>query len=121
MVIVSTEKALERALEAKEKTIILEGPQASEIVRKITDVQKKKRRIRKTGIGIGLICIIGAPITGGMSLLGLGATVGAIAISDTVIVAIISAIVSISTVTINRMYDYKIKKLDNNRIEFSRK
>lgn len=121
MLIVRTDKELERALEAKEPKIILEGPKAAEIVRKLEEAQNKKRNARNTAIGIGALCLLAAPFTGGTSLLGLTASVGAAALSEGVILAIIGAIVSISVAAINAIKEYKIKKLDNNRIELTRK
>ena len=121
MIICKTENELERALQAKEAKIIFEGSKASEIVQMIEKAQRKKRNARRIGLGAGILCLIAAPFTAGTSLLGLGATAGAIAISDSVIIAIIGAVTSISSVVLNRIYDYKIAKLDNNRIQFTHK
>ncbi|MBD5219823.1 MAG: hypothetical protein HDS72_06260 [Bacteroidales bacterium] len=121
MIICHTEKELERALEAKEDKIILEGPKASEIVSRIEAAQRKKRNTRKAAFGIGLLCIAAAPFTGGGSLLGLGAAAGATALSEGVFLAIIGAVVSISVAAINAVKEYKIRKLEVNRIEFTRK
>lgn len=121
MVICRNDKEFERALEAKESKIILEGPKASEIVRRIEEAERKKRHTRNTALGIGILCLIAAPFTGGGSLLGLGATAGAIALSEGVILAIIGAVVSISVAAINAIKEYEIHKLDHDRIELTRK
>ncbi|MDE6753032.1 MAG: hypothetical protein K2J82_00295 [Muribaculaceae bacterium] len=121
MLIVRTDKELERALEAKEKNFILEGPQAAQIVKKFQEAERKKRSARGWGIGVGILCLVAAPFTGGGSLLGLGATAGAVALSEGVILAIIGAVVSISVAAINAVKEYKIKKLEQDRILFSKK
>ena len=104
MVICYNDKELERALEAKESKIILEGPQASEIVRRIEEAQSKRRNTHNTALGIGLLCLIAAPFTGGGSLLGL-----------------IGTVVVMSTETIKAIKEYEMYKLDHDRIEFRRK
>lgn len=121
MIVCHTDTEFERALKARADKIILEGPKASEIVKGIEAAQRKKRNTRNTALGIGLLCVLAAPFTGGGSLLGLGATAGAVALSEPVILGIISAVVAISKTTINAIKDYKIRKLDVNRIEFTRK
>lgn len=121
MIICRNEKELEKALENKEHRIILEGPKAAEIVNELEKARLKGRLARNTGWGIGLLCLLAAPFTAGGSLLGLGATAGVIALSDTVIAAIIAAIVSISVAAINAIKEYKIRKLEADRIELIRK
>ena len=121
MLIVRTEKELEKALESKEKSFLMEGPKANQIVKKFEEAVAKKRRTKRTATAIGILSILAIPFTGGASLLGLGATAGAVALSETVIIAIISAVVSISVAAINGVRDYKLKKLDNERILFELK
>lgn len=121
MIIVRTDKELEKALLAKEEKIILEGPKASEIIKKLEDAQRKRRRARNGGFLAGALCLIAAPFTAGTSLLGLGATAGALALSEGVIIAIIGAVVSISVAAINAIKEYQIRKLEYNRIELTRK
>ena len=121
MLIVRTEKELEKALESKEKSFLMEGPKANQIVKKFEEAVAKKRRTKRTATAIGILSILAIPFTGGASLLGLGATAGAVALSETVIIAIISAVVSISVAAINAVRDYKLKKLDNERILFELK
>lgn len=121
MIVCHTDKEFERALKARENKIILEGPKASEIVKRIEAAQRKKRNTRNTALGIGILCVLAAPFTGGGSLLGLGATAGAVALSESVIIAIIGAVVSISVAAINAIKEYKIRELDANRIELTRK
>lgn len=118
--IVRTEKEFEKALENKEPKIIYEGPEAEKIVAKIQAAQKKRSRTKKWGIGLGILCIAAAPFTGGGSLLGLGATAGAIALSEGVIIAIIGAVVSISVAAINAIKEYKLEQ-ERNRLILTRK
>ena len=121
MVIVKTEKELERALEAKAAHIIFEGPKAHEIAKKFEEAEAKRRRTKNTMIGIGILSILAIPFIAGTSLFGLSATVGAVALSDTVIMTIISGVVTISVAAIKAIKEYRIKKLEGNRIEFVRK
>lgn len=119
--IVNTEKELECALERRDQRIMLKGPKAIDILRKIEKAEAKKRTGRNVGFGLALLFLAAAPFTGGASLLGLGATAGAFALSDAVIIAIITAVVSISVEAIRSLKEYKIRKLDFDRVEFIRK
>ena len=121
VLVVRTEKELERALISKCPHFIFEGPKAAAIYAKLQEVEQKKRAVRNTGIGIGILCILAAPLTGGTSLLGMGAVAGGMALSTEVILAIISGLVAITTVAIQAIRDYQIKKLERDRLEFIRK
>lgn len=121
MRICRTDKELERALEAKENRILFEGPKALAIIEKMEEANRKKRRARNTAVGVGILCLLAAPFTGGGSLFGLGATAGAAALSEGVILAIISAVVTVSVAAINAIKEYEIHKLDYDRIELIRK
>lgn len=116
-----TETELERALKNKEYQFILKGANAEKILDKLLEAERKKKNARNASIGVGLLCLLAAPFTAGTSLLGLGATAGAIALSDTVIIAIISGIVTISVEAIRALRDYNIRKLDRESIEFTHK
>lgn len=118
--LVRTEKEFERALKNKESQIIYEGPEAQEILQKFQEAEEKRLRTRNWGLGIGILCLLAAPFTAGGSLLGLSATVGAVALSDTVILAIISAVVTISVEAMRNLKDYLIEK-DKNRIILTKK
>ncbi len=120
MTTVYNEKELELALMRKENRIVLEGPKASAIVRKFEEEEEKKRNRRNVGVGLALLFLVAAPFTGGASLFGFGATAAAVAISDTVLAAIISALAIVSAEAIRALRDYKIHKLDYNRVEFVR-
>lgn len=121
MLTVRTKWELEQALERRENHILFEGPKAQELVSRLEEEEEKASAARGIGVGLGILCLIAAPFTCGGSLLGLGASVGAIALSETVIIAIIAAIVQISKSAIEAIRDYQIKKLDNYRVEFIRK
>ncbi len=120
MTTVYNEKELELALLRKENRIVLEGPKASAIVRKFEEEEEKRRNRRNVGFGLALLFLVAAPFTGGASLFGFGATATAVAISDTVLAAIISAIALVSAEAIRALRDYEIHKLDYNRVEFVR-
>ena len=100
---------------------MLKGPNAEKILNKIQEAERKKKNVRNASIGIGVLCLLAAPFTAGTSLIGFGATAGAIALSDTVIVAIITGIVTISVEAIRALRDYQIRKLDRESIEFTHK
>lgn len=81
MITVYTKNELQKALEAKEKHIIIKG----ELAKTIKAKAKRKKALKKVGIGtaaVGAAAIIAAPFTGGTSLaagtaaMGLTATVG---------------------------------------------
>lgn len=115
-----TEKELEAALERRDSRIVYEGSNALEIISKLEAADARKKKARNTGIFMSILCLAAAPFTCGGSVLALGATAGAIAISDTVIVAIIGAIVTLSVEAMRNLKEYKIKKLAYNRVEFTR-
>ena len=121
VLVVRTEKELEKALISKCPHFIFEGPKAAAIYAKLQEVEQKKRAVRNTGIGIGILCLLAVPFTGGTSLLGMGAVAGGMALSTEVILAIISGLVAITTVAIQAIRDYQIKKLERDRLEFIRK
>ena len=54
--------------------------------------------------------MLAAPFTGGTSLIGIGATAGAVVLTEAIIIAIITGIVSISNNAINAIKEYKIEK-----------
>lgn len=118
--IVNTQKELEKALENRVNKIIYEGPDADKILAEIKKAEEKKASAKKWGWGIGVLCILAAPLTGGTSLLGLGATAGAIALSEPIVLAIITAVVSISIAAINAIKEYNIER-DRNRLVLTRK
>ena len=121
MLICRTDKELEKALEAKAQKIIFEGPQASAIIRNMEEAEKKRRNAKITTGILGALCLLAVPFTGGGSLLALGATAGVAAISTEVALAIIAAIVTISTAAIEAMKEYNIRKLEHDRIELTRR
>lgn len=121
MLIVRTDQELDKALRAREKKFIFEGPKASEIIRKIEEAERKKKRTRTAGIGIGVLCLLAAPLTLGGSLFGLSATVGAVALTEAIIITIITGVVTISVEAIKAYKEYRIEKLGYDRIEFTRK
>lgn len=132
---IRTEKQLEKALKEKWPHFIFEGPKAIEIAKRIQQAEGRKKKIRGAGLGLGLLCLVAVPFTAGTSLigtgtvLGMGATVGAtaigtatfVALSDEVLIAIITGVVTIATATIAAIKDYRMKKLDHERLEFIRK
>lgn len=116
-----TEKEFEKALKNRESQFVLKGPDAEKIVTKLIEAEQKKNNARNLSIGVGILCLLAAPFTAGTSLLGLGASVGAVVLSDAVICAIIAAVVEISKEAIRALRDYKLKKLDKESIEFTLK
>lgn len=120
MTTVYTERELERALERRENKIVFEGPQAATIVSKLEAADAKKRGFCKVGLLMSLALVAAAPFTGGTSLLGLGAA-GVLAISDSVIIAIITAVVTLSVEAMRAIKEYKINKLAYNKVEFTKK
>lgn len=120
-VIVTNAKELENALESKKGKIIFEGPEAEKIATELEKAQKKKKATKGWAIGIGALCLLAAPFTGGTSLLGIGATAGAVVLTEAIIIAIITGIVSISNNAINAIKEYNIRKLEADRIELIRK
>ncbi len=86
MITVYNKNELQKALEAKEKHIIIKG----ELAKTIKAKAKRKKTLKKVGIGtaaVGAAAIIAAPFTGGTSLaagaatMGLTATVGGAALT----------------------------------------
>lgn len=118
--IVRTKDELERALKNRDKKIVYEGPDAEKVLAEIKKAEKKKASARKWAFGLGALAVLAAPFTGGTSLLGLGATAGAIALSDAVIIAIIGAITEISIEAIKRLKEYLVEK-DRNRLVLTHK
>lgn len=121
VVTVRTEEEFERALRAKCPYFVFEGPKAGEISRKIRETEDKRDGVRTVSILAGIACLIAAPFTAGSSLLGLGLTTGAVALSEPVILAIIAGVVAIATESIRALRDYKVRELDKERLEFTRK
>lgn len=118
---VRTEEEFERALRAKCPYFVFEGPKAREISRKIRETEDKRDGVRTVSILAGIACLFAAPFTAGSSLLGLGLTTGAVALSEPVILAIIAGVVAIATESIRALRDYKVRELDKERLEFTRK
>lgn len=118
--LVYSEKELERALERKDRRIVLEGAKAMGILAKLEEADAKKRTTRNVGIFATIALLAAAPFTCGGSLLGLGLTAGAMALSEGVILAIITAVVTISVEAIRNLKEYKIKKLAYDKVEFTR-
>ena len=118
---VRSEEEFERALRAKCPYFVFEGPKAREISRKIREAEDKRDGVRAVSILAGLACLFAAPFTAGSSLLGLGLTTGAVALSEPVILAIIAGVVAIATESIRALRDYKVRELDKERLEFTRK
>lgn len=118
--LVKTKEELERALKNREKKIVYEGPDAEKVLAEIKKAENKKASARRWAFGLGALAVLAAPFTGGTSLLGLGATAGAIALSDAVIIAIIGAIVKISTEAIKALKEYMVEK-DKNRLVLTHK
>lgn len=118
--IVRTKDELERALKNRDKKIVYEGPDAEKVLAEIKKAEKKKASARRWAFGLGALAVLAAPFTGGTSLLGLGATAGAIALSDAVIIAIIGAITEISIEAIKRLKEYLVEK-DRNRLVLTHK
>ena len=118
--VVRTKEELERALKNRTKKIVYEGPDAEKVLAEIKKAEKKKASARGWAFGIGALALLAAPFTGGTSLLGLGATAGAIALSDAVIIAIIGAIAKISIEAIKALKEYLVEK-DRNRIVLTHK
>lgn len=117
---VKTKEELERALKNRTKKIVYEGPDAEKVLTEIKKAESKKATARGWAFGLGALAVLAAPFTGGASLLGLGATAGAIALSDAVIIAIIGAIVKISTEAIKALKEYMVEK-DKNRLVLTHK
>lgn len=118
---VRTEEEFERALRAKCPHFVFEGPKAREISRKIREAEEKQDAVCAVGVLAGIACLFAAPFTLGTSLLGLTVTTGAVALSEPVILAIIAGVVAIAKEIIKSIKDYKVKELDNERLEFTRK
>lgn len=122
--IVRTRDELERALKNRDKKIVYEGPDAEKVLAEIKKAEKKKASARRWAFGLGALAVLAAPFTGGTSLFGLGATAGAIALSDAVIIAIIGAIIGaiteISIEAIKRLKEYLVEK-DRNRLVLTHK
>ncbi|MBD5175393.1 MAG: hypothetical protein HDT06_06195 [Bacteroidales bacterium] len=118
--IVRTKEELERALKNRTKKIVYEGQDAEKVLAEIKKAEKKKASTRRWAFGLGALAVLAAPFTGGASLFGLGATVGAIALSDAVIIAIIGAIAKISIEAIKALKEYLVER-DRNRMVFTHK
>lgn len=119
-VVCTTQKEFEKALENRAKKIVYEGPDADKILAEIKKAESKRTSARGWALGFSVLALLAVPFMGGTSLFGLGATAGVVALSDTVIVAIITAIVSISVAAINAIKEYNIEK-DRNRLVLIRK
>lgn len=131
---IRTEKQFETALKEKWPHFIFEGPKAKDIAKRIQRAEGRKKGIRGVGIGLGLLCLAAAPFTAGTSLVGTGAALGMgavcattigttalVALSDEVLITIITGVVTIATATIAAIKEYQMKKLDRDRLEFVRK
>ena len=116
--IVKTKEELERALKNREKRIVYEGANAENVLAEIKKAENKKASARRWAFGIGALAVLAAPFTGGTSLLGLGPSAVAIALSDRVIIAIIAAVAEISTEAIKALKEYLVEK-DKNRLVFT--
>ena len=125
VLVVRTEKEFETVLKNRCPHFIFEGPKAMEISRRLQEAEDKKAAVRRVGLGVGLLCLLAAPFTGGTSLLGMGAvaggSVGTIVITEAIIIAAITAIASITKEAINAIKEYQIKRLERDRLEFIRK
>lgn len=121
MLYVYTEQGLEKALKRNEQQFVLKGQNAEKILEKLEKAEREKTNMRNASIGFGLLCLIAAPFTAGTSLIGVSAAVGSVALSEAVILAIISAVVTISVEAIRALKEYNIKKLDKESIEFTHK
>lgn len=119
-VTVSTPKELERALVNKERKIIYEGSDAARIAEQLAKEQEKRRSRKNRGLLLGSLCLLAIPFTGGLSSLGAAATLGVVALSDTVIAAIITGVVTISVAAINALKEYKIEQ-ERTRLILTRK
>lgn len=124
-IVVRTEKEFETVLKNRCPHFIFEGPKAMEISRRLQEAEDKKDAVRGVGLGMGLLCLLAAPFTGGTSLLGMGAvaggSVGTIVITEAIIIAAITAFASITKDAINAIKEYHIKRLESERLEFIRK
>lgn len=137
---VRTPKEFEKALENRVEKIIFEGSDAERMLREIREAESKKNAARNTsrglGLGLGLLCLLAFPFTGGASLAGAAAigstaalgtaaavgaaTVGVVALSETVWLAIITGAVTLGSKAIEAIRDYQIEK-ERNRLVFVRK
>ena len=121
IVTVRTEQGFEMMLRTKCPHFIFEGPKAREIFRKLREAEEKQDAACAVGVLAGIACLFAAPFTLGTSLLGLTVTTGVVALSEPVIIAIIAGVVAIAKEIIKSIKDYKVKELDNERLEFIRK
>ena len=99
MVTVYTKNDLQKALEAKEKCIIVRGELANAIKAKA----KRKKKLRNAGIasvGVGLAAIVAAPFTAGTSIAAgiaaAGLTVGGVTISTAELLIIVGGALGIT-------------------------
>lgn len=118
--IVSTAKELQEALLANVEEIILVGPNAASIVAGIEEAESKRSTAQGIGLFAGIVAIAAAPFTGGLSLGGLCLSGATVALSETVILAIIAGIVTISTEAMRQIRKYKVAKLSYNKVSFTR-
>lgn len=117
---VSNEKELQNALLSNYEQIILEGPKATTIIDKIEEAQRKSSDAKAVGIFAGIVALVAAPFTGGISLGGLCLTGASLALSEAVIIAIITGIVTLSTEAIDKLTEYKIAKLNSDKVLLSK-
>jgi hypothetical protein len=116
---VSNEKELQEALLSNYNEIVLESPNAISIINKIEKAERKRSKAKKAGILVVLAAVAAAPFTGGTSL-GLGLIGASFTLSEAAILAIISGIVSISKEAIDKLAEYKIAKLDYDKVLLSK-
>lgn len=119
---VSNEKELQEALLSNYNEIVLESPNAISIINKIEKAERKRskaKKAKKAGILVVLAAVVAVPFSSGTSL-GLGLIGASFTLSEAVILAIISGIVSISKEAIDKLAEYKIAKLDYDKVLLSK-
>lgn len=110
MITVKTKEELENAMNNNVPTIKVVGSLAEALVKKTNRRKKGKGAAIAVGI-LGIGCLIAAPFTGGLSLLGeglvAGATIGSITLSTTELAILCGT--ALCAVALAKGYNAKVK------------
>ena len=107
---VKTEAELKAAFEAKEKTIIVVGQMAEDMVNK----SKRKKKAKAAGIAVALASLAAIPFTLGASVggvaVGMGLTIGSITISTTELALLCGTAVAIYGIHKSSKVTFKVNE-----------
>lgn len=119
MTIAHTQSDLEQALQDQESSILFEAPNASNILEKYLN-KERRRKSRKVYIGVAFLILLLTPFSEGAAQFGSNPYHINIIIPD-IVVALIIAIVSTIALTIFRPFrNYKIYTHTPEKIEFTK-